>query len=110
MRIWTNLGLMVLVARAGEASVSRRTRESLTHPFAYEWTGLMNAKMLVRSAPVWGQLTDDNGDGRIDDADTLDVVFTSVHTNAVVALHGDGSGPIFELKNERMYWGALLVM
>ena len=109
MRIWTNLGLMVLVACEGGGGdvCPDEPAESLTHPFAYEWTWSHERQDAgVRSAPVWGQLTDDNGDGRIDDADILDVVFTSVHTNAVVALHGDGSGPIFELKNERMYWGA----
>jgi hypothetical protein len=47
--------------------------------------------------PAVGNLTDDNGDGRIDDQDMPDIAFTSWPSNTLVALHGDNSGVIFEV-------------
>lgn len=52
----------------------------------------------IMSTPAVANLTDDNGDGRIDDADIPDVVFTSfaggAYTSAgtITAISGDGSG------------------
>lgn len=47
--------------------------------------------------PAVGNLTDDNGDGRVDENDTPDIAFTTWTSNTLVALHGDGSGEIFEV-------------
>lgn len=47
--------------------------------------------------PAVGNLTDDNGDGRVDESDTPDIAFTTWTSNTLVALHGDGSGEIFEV-------------
>jgi hypothetical protein len=49
------------------------------------------------SMPAIGNLTDDNGDGRIDERDIPDIAFTTFETGQLIALHGDGSGPIFTL-------------
>ncbi|OGQ93804.1 MAG: hypothetical protein A2284_03450 [Deltaproteobacteria bacterium RIFOXYA12_FULL_61_11] len=55
----------------------------------------------VMSTPMVGNLTDDNGDGRIDLEDTPDVVFATFTSNqywvggVLRAVHGDGSGEIF---------------
>ena len=46
--------------------------------------------------PAVGNLTDDNGDGVVDQLDNPDIVFTTWYGNTLVALHGDGSGVIFE--------------
>jgi hypothetical protein len=45
-------------------------------------------------SPVTGQLTDDNGDGLVDELDTPDVALTSYLTNQVYIVSGDGSGEI----------------
>lgn len=55
----------------------------------------------VNVMPAVGNLTDDNGDGRVDDDDTPDIVFVTMDfsgadPDTLVALHGDGSGVIFE--------------
>jgi hypothetical protein len=50
----------------------------------------------VMVMPAIGNLTDDNGDGRIDEWDTPDIAFTTYISDTLVALHGDGSGLIFE--------------
>ena len=47
--------------------------------------------------PAVGNITDDNGDGKVDDMDNPDIVFTTWFGNTLVALHGDGSGVIFEV-------------
>lgn len=47
--------------------------------------------------PAVGNLTDDNGDGRVDENDQPDIVITTWGANTLVALHGDGSGTIFEV-------------
>jgi hypothetical protein len=46
--------------------------------------------------PVVGNLSDDNGDGRIDTDDQPDIVFTSL-AGEVIALHGDGSGVLWRV-------------
>lgn len=46
--------------------------------------------------PVVAQLTDDDGDGDTDADDLPDIVFTVLGANTLVALSGDGSGPLFE--------------
>ncbi len=69
---------------------------------AIEWQYTVSAGLGVIVMPAVGNLTDDNGDGLIDDNDMPDIVFTTwdsfnYSTNRLVALNGDGSGPIFEI-------------
>ena len=45
--------------------------------------------------PAVGNLTDDNGDGLIDEHDTPDIAFTEYPSGELVVLHGDGSGTVF---------------
>jgi hypothetical protein len=47
--------------------------------------------------PAVGNLTDDNGDGLVNDNDDPDIVFVEWTTGELIALHGDGSGPIFKV-------------
>ncbi|MCB9766209.1 MAG: hypothetical protein H6739_40915 [Alphaproteobacteria bacterium] len=58
----------------------------------WEETGLYD----VYSTPVVGQLTDDNGDGLVDDADIPDIAVTWVRGSSaqisIAVLSGDGSG------------------
>lgn len=49
--------------------------------------------------PAVGNLTDDNGDGVVDENDDPDIVFPDWTSRVLVALHGDGSGVIFELSD-----------
>ncbi|MEZ4384809.1 MAG: VCBS repeat-containing protein [Nannocystaceae bacterium] len=51
--------------------------------------------------PAVGNLTDDNMDGVIDVEDVPDIVVNGWSANALIALHGDGSGKIFEVANSR---------
>jgi len=72
----------------------------ITDPWnvAIEWQYTVKAGNGVIVMPAVGNLTDDDGDGDIDQHDDPDIVFTtwgSHHT--LVALHGDGSGEIFEV-------------
>ncbi len=70
----------------------------ITDPWnvAIEWqytvTGSSSGVIVM---PAIGNLTDDNGDGYIDQNDSPDIVFTTWGDNTLVALHGDGSGTIF---------------
>ena len=57
-----------------------------------EWTFAGSGSVL--SSPVTGQLTDDNGDGVIDEADTPDVALLSYETGDLYIVSGDGSGEI----------------
>ena len=43
-------------------------------------------------SPVFGQLTDDNGDGVIDDLDMPDIAFTGYYSSKLFLVSGDGSG------------------
>ena len=55
----------------------------------------------IMSTPAIANLTDDNGDGKIDDGDIPDIVFTSFSgsayssAGALTAISGDGSGEIW---------------
>ena len=46
--------------------------------------------------PAVGNLTDDNGDGLINDNDDPDIAFTEWGTGELIVLHGDGSGEVFK--------------
>lgn len=63
---------------------------------AIEWQ-YTSAGSGVIVMPAVGNITDDNGDGAIDERDTPDIVFTTWSSNTLVALDGDGSGEIFEV-------------
>ena len=108
MRLWTSILLVLAVGcdeSIHEEDCVDDVGESFGDPFGFEseWTH-SREDAGVRSKPVWGQLTDDNGDGVINDADHLDVVFTSLFTNALVALDGEDGGVIFEIDDDRLYW------
>ena len=63
---------------------------------AIEWQYTVAGGNGVIVMPAVGNLTDDNGDGVIDGDDNPDIVFTTWNHNTLVALHGDGSGLIWE--------------
>jgi hypothetical protein len=63
---------------------------------AIEWQ-YTSAGQGVVVMPAVGNLTDDNGDGRVDENDMPDIAFTTYGGNTLVALNGDGSGEIFEV-------------
>lgn len=69
----------------------------ITDPWnvAIEWQHSVSGSGVI-VMPAIGNLTDDNGDGVVDDADNPDIVFTSWTGSTLIALHGDGSGVIFE--------------
>jgi hypothetical protein len=58
--------------------------------------------------PSVGNLSDDNGDGRIDEDDTPDIVITEGFTGELIALHGDGSGELFRLEGFSPYAGTTI--
>ncbi|MCK6503358.1 FG-GAP-like repeat-containing protein [Myxococcota bacterium] len=62
-----------------------------------EWQYTVRSGTGVIVMPAIGNLTDDNGDGRVDQDDRPDIAFTTWGANTLVALHGDGSGTIFEV-------------
>ena len=57
----------------------------------------------IMSAPAIGNLNDDNGDGRVNEDDIPDIVFTSFSDGAygspgtVTAISGDGSGTLWSV-------------
>ncbi|MFT5681318.1 MAG: hypothetical protein ACI8RZ_002224 [Myxococcota bacterium] len=61
-----------------------------------EWQYTVSSGSGVIVMPAVGNLTDDNNDGVINEQDSPDIVFTTWSSNTLVALHGDGSGVIFE--------------
>ncbi len=63
---------------------------------AIEWQYTVSSGNGVIVMPAIGNLTDDNGDGVIDEDDDPDIVFTTWSENKLVALHGDGAGVIWE--------------
>jgi hypothetical protein len=63
---------------------------------AVEWTWDSGGQGVI-VMPAVGNLTDDNGDGAVDELDMPDIAFTVWGDNRLVALHGDGSGVIFDI-------------
>ncbi len=61
----------------------------------WQWTAAGSQGVIVM--PAVGNLTDDNGDGLVDENDDPDIAFTTWGQNDLVALHGDGSGVIFQV-------------
>jgi len=63
----------------------------------------------VMATPMVGNLTDDNGDGQIDEHDVPDIVFTSFSGSAygspgtLTAISGDGSGQHWSVSNVSGY-------
>lgn len=47
--------------------------------------------------PAVGNMTDDNGDGAVDDRDVPDIAYTTWGDNTLSLLSGDGSGLIFQV-------------
>lgn len=63
---------------------------------AIEWQHTVPSSQGVIVMPAIGNITDDNGDGVVDEKDNPDIVFTTWGDSRLIALHGDGSGVIFE--------------
>lgn len=61
-----------------------------------EWQYTVTDGLGVIVMPAVGNITDDNGDGKIDGLDNPDIVFTTWEQDHLIALHGDGSGIIWE--------------
>ena len=59
----------------------------------YQYTSSGSGAIVM---PAIGNLTDDNGDGKVDEKDVPDIAFTVWSANTLVVLSGDGSGVIFE--------------
>jgi hypothetical protein len=70
---------------------------TITDPWnvAIEWQYTSGGSGVI-VMPAVGNLTDDNGDGVINEDDDPDIVFSTWSANTLVALHGDGSGVIWE--------------
>jgi hypothetical protein len=64
---------------------------------AIEWQYTVSSGSGVIVMPAVGNLTDDNGDGRVDEDDTPDIAFSTWSSNTLVALNGDGTGELFEI-------------
>jgi len=62
-----------------------------------EWQWTVPGGQGVIVMPAVGNLTDDNGDGAVDENDSPDIAFSTWGNNHLVALHGDGSGTIFDV-------------
>ena len=71
-----------------------------------EWTYTLSGASVV--SPVTGQLTDDNGDGVIDDADTPDIAYTSYSDGALYIVSGDGSGLVCSQTGWRTDGGVII--
>ncbi|NOY25326.1 MAG: hypothetical protein GXP62_05585 [Oligoflexia bacterium] len=71
----------------------------ITDPWnvAIEWQYTVPSGSGVIVMPAIGNLTDDNGDGVVDENDDPDIVFSTWGRDTLVALRGDGSGTIFEV-------------
>lgn len=77
-------------------------RESSVKPVAdaynlkieYQWTDTTGGNGVI-VMPAVGNLTDDNGDGKVDERDVPDIAFTTWSSNTLVVLSGDGSGVHF---------------
>jgi len=69
--------------------------DEVTDPWnlSVEWSNTSIGASVV--TPVVGNLTDDNGDGTVDELDNPDIVVSIYGQHKVVALHGDGSGIIW---------------
>ncbi len=74
------------------------TSEVVTDPWnaviEYQYT---SAGMGVIVMPAVGNLNDDNGDGRVDEDDVPEIVFTSWGGNTLVALDGATGAELFEV-------------
>jgi len=73
----------------------------ITDPWnlSVEWSNNAIGSSVV--TPVVGNLTDDNGDGVIDELDNPDIAVSIYGPGQVVALHGDGSGIIWTVSGMR---------
>jgi len=63
----------------------------------YDWIDLPTSRSSV-TTPIVAQITDDNGDGLIDEDDTPDIIYVTYETNGVLrAMSGDGSAEILSV-------------
>ena len=75
---------------------------------AVEWNFSPSSNDYSVVSPVVGQLTDDDGNGTIDDADTPDVAITGYYTGKLYLLSGDGSGAHCSISGFRSDGGVAL--
>jgi hypothetical protein len=72
--------------------------ETVTDPWnaviEYQYTSAGSGVIVM---PAVGNLNDDNGDGRVDEADVPEIVFTSWTSNTLVALDGATGVELFEV-------------
>lgn len=88
----------------------------------FAWTGstVLSAYNQVMSAPMVVNLTDDNGDGRIDDNDMPDILFVTAQPGDIYgtapgvlrAISGDDGHEVFTVTdlNQRLTWTATLAV
>lgn len=71
------------------------------NPWSIDVEWMYNGETGSWSEPAIANLTDDNGDGAVDERDVPDIVVTMAPGEdepALIALHGDGSGLIFGIE------------
>lgn len=78
----------------GTTGVSGSIKDAFDLSIEYQYTSGGSGAIVM---PAIGNMTDDNGDGRIDEKDIPDIAFTTWSSNTLVLLSGDGSGEIFEV-------------
>ena len=77
----------------GTTGVSGSIKDAFDLSIEYQYTSGGSGAIVM---PAIGNMTDDNGDGRVDEKDIPDIAFTTWSSNTLVLLSGDGSGVIFE--------------
>ncbi len=72
---------------------------TVAEPWAFEveWRHSVVDGSGVVVMPAVGNMTDDDGDGVVDDRDVPDIAFTTFMTDTLVLLSGDGSGTLFDV-------------
>lgn len=75
-------------------TVSETVSDPWNATIEYQYT---SAGMGVIVMPAVGNLNDDNGDGRVDESDIPEIVFTTWYGNTLVALDGATGAELFEL-------------
>ncbi len=84
----------VELLEACEGTVVGVVKDPWNVTIEWQWTSTGQGVLVM---PAVGNLTDDNGDGLIDENDNPDIAFSNWTVGDLVALHGDGSGEIFRV-------------
>ncbi|MED5371779.1 MAG: FG-GAP-like repeat-containing protein [Myxococcota bacterium] len=78
----------------GTTGVSGTIKDAFDLSIEYQYTSSGSGVIVM---PAIGNMTDDNGDGQVDERDIPDIAFTTWTSNELVLLSGDGSGEIFKV-------------